>query len=455
MRWLLAGILSFMTSPLLADVLYSTSFDGPAGTMPTGWSTLVGSAGSPGWRIAPSGSYVFDQTGANGISNYGVLTGLTDFVVETTLHKGSTGGFIGVVGRFQNTSNFYHARLNGVDKLDIYKWVGNTPTVLATTTIPSGQQYMSGETWKLQMVFFHDTIAARLYDETGQKVAQVRVNDTSHASGTSGVRGGGGAVASWDDFLVRDVPTRTIKTSDGNGADALVESISYATYRANCNSGGLETMEIKNNGPDPNNNGYTIIRKAYLRFDLSSLSGGDVDAAVLRLTSDENSSSQTFNLYGLNDGDMGENWIEGTGVRLNVTTDGDSSNDNWLRWTNAPANMEGNAIDSSRTTLLTQFQGAANGAAVEIAGGMLRDFINADTDGLVTFIVTRETHAEKYDDPNHDFRAKEFLDVDDAFAPALILVPEMQPVPEPTAWLLLIIGSFGVAWLRSRATGAA
>jgi len=228
--------------------------------------------------------------------------------------------------------------------------------------------------------------------------------------------------------VVEDVAV--IPTSIGSGADAYIESRYDNPATENQNFGSSTTLELKNNG---NPASSWLYRKSYLRFDTSALGGHQTLDATLKLTPyGTDSSSQTFNLFGLLDGDAGESWAE-TGIT----------------WNNAPANdTADNDIDLSRATLLAQFAGGASGATIELGSSALLDFINADTDGLITLIVTRETYDPSFGGSQHRFRSREYGDSDDLFAPTLILV---NNIPEPTSLALLALGGLA-ARLRRRRT---
>jgi len=89
-----------------------------------------------------------------------------------------------------------------------------------------------------------------------------------------------------------------IKTSDGRGADALVD-----TWKPDVNQGGASNMSVKSAGGG---------RKACIRFDLSAVKE-PIKGATLELTVVGGTQSfDTFNVFGVIDGEA-DNWIEGTG----------------------------------------------------------------------------------------------------------------------------------------------
>jgi hypothetical protein len=136
--------------------------------------------------------------------------------------------------------------------------------------------------------------------------------------------------------------------------------------------------------------------KSYIRFDVSSLSDAAGDAELQLQVSLNNSGGGSksapnvlhFNVFGLHDGHAGENWIEGDGGT-------DNRPPGEITWANAPANdTAGNDIDTAQATLLGTFEvpalnAATNAVIIKFASEALNDFVRADTDGRITFILTR------------------------------------------------------------------
>ncbi|MEM6561039.1 MAG: DNRLRE domain-containing protein [Planctomycetota bacterium] len=144
----------------------------------------------------------------------------------------------------------------------------------------------------------------------------------------------------------------------------------------NTNFGAIANVQVK-----PGNN-LAFNRRGYVRFDVSSLSAG-VTAATLTIegsfdNGDVNGAPLT--IWGLNDGNAGENWDESA-----------------ITWSNAPANVNtasGPGVNAAEATLLGSY---ADGSDVPSGGGpatftfddvALTNFLNADTDGFVTLIFT-------------------------------------------------------------------
>jgi hypothetical protein len=121
-------------------------------------------------------------------------------------------------------------------------------------------------------------------------------------------------------------------------------------------------------------------------FELAALNTGLID-------------DWEYNIFGLNDGDAGEDWVEGS---LNGM---ESPNDE-VNYDNAPGfsttfggdydeNIAGSAgVNHSRAKYLGLIKTRKNiREKVNLNTDELRDFLNEDTDGVVTFLITRKTFA--------------------------------------------------------------
>lgn len=211
-----------------------------------------------------------------------------------------------------------------------------------------------------------------------------------------------------------------ITTDDGLGADARVRrSQSTANY-------GSESFVAVQNSTTTN------ARKTYLRFDLSLLGGLDVIAAELQLTPTNDfpvGTGLTIDLFGLNNLNSGESWSE-------AGTTG-------ITWGNAPANNTGsNTLVTSDATSLGSFVFTSDfedGVPISFSSTAIRDFINADTNGVVTFILTGPQPAGAM---NYTFASKENVDGDQF--PTL----QVSPVPEPSSFLIMgvLASSFCGFW---------
>ncbi|MEW5804944.1 MAG: DNRLRE domain-containing protein [bacterium] len=186
---------------------------------------------------------------------------------------------------------------------------------------------------------------------------------------------------------------------------------------------------------------YTIspARKAWISFDISSLGLTDehrsVDAASFLITEASNGGHYTkkvlsFNVFGLTN-EAGDYWSEDT-----------------LTWNNAPGNNSTfHSVDPSQTTYLGSFSffdnAAAVGSQLSISSNALIDFLHADTNGLVTLIVTRTTTHEY---PTH-FESSE-TGVAGISTPRLDV--DLAAVPIPGAWLLLLSGLLGMVGVKKK-----
>ena len=181
---------------------------------------------------------------------------------------------------------------------------------------------------------------------------------------------------------------------------------------------------------------YNFNRKAYIRFDVTSLPTGgheylfglnvvDSKAGDVNLTR-----VYEFEVYGLNDGVAGENWLEDE-----------------ITWNNAPANDEFNLFTSDATSLGKFYiTGDGIGTAIRfssVSNPAMATFIEADTDNQVTFMIARNT-AALGDNYVHAFASKES---------ATAGGPTLGSAPEPGSLIVWsLLGALGiiVGWWRRR-----
>jgi ferric-dicitrate binding protein FerR (iron transport regulator) len=148
-----------------------------------------------------------------------------------------------------------------------------------------------------------------------------------------------------------------------------------------------------------------LIRKGYIAFDLAKFQGQEKTDAELVLNiepSDLGFASlvpdSTFAVYGLADEDQ------------------DTWNEHSVQWQQAPAQPAAKDLkapkhlpDPGKSVLLGRFtiaQGVSRGTR-SIQGKALLDFLKQDTNGIVTFIICRETNESSRDGMVHAFATKE------------------------------------------------
>ena len=169
-----------------------------------------------------------------------------------------------------------------------------------------------------------------------------------------------------------------ITTAEGQGADGDV---------GGSNSAASASLVIRRNN---------FQRKAYLRFDVSTLDLDNIDAAALSLTMTGNSvfvSDSTVNIFGLI-----ENESYGEGILDELWSE------NALVYANAPGNFTvgtGGVYDpniensAGVRSEFTQFLGSVQtqqriNETLTLNSDALTEFLRADTNGVVTLILTRE-----------------------------------------------------------------
>ena len=159
-----------------------------------------------------------------------------------------------------------------------------------------------------------------------------------------------------------------ITTATGGGADTYIASNNPAA-----NYGTGENIVLKDISQG-------IARKGYMRFDISSLNSVANDATLKLVGSLSGTANADFivGIYGVVD-----------------SVDIDDWNETVVNWYGAPANASGNDFNVNATFLgnLTVPQNLSAGTVLEFTNQSLIDFINSDTDGLITIAVNLTTTA--------------------------------------------------------------
>lgn len=160
----------------------------------------------------------------------------------------------------------------------------------------------------------------------------------------------------------------TVSTADGNGADTFVGNDS--NKGPDSNYGGGSTMDIRD---------YTNVRAhiGYVRFDISSVTSGNLTEAQLQLYITTAANSRNWNIYGLTDNTADDAWGE-MAITYNTAPG------------MLPAALGTYTIDPAKLTLLgTLYVPAGSNYTLtsDKAGLNLDAFLGSDTNGLVTFVL--------------------------------------------------------------------
>ncbi len=220
-----------------------------------------------------------------------------------------------------------------------------------------------------------------------------------------------------------DLITTNLTTAVGQGADAFVLGEHSGGDRSGENFGGHAHLNTRWNT-------HTSARryeKSYFRFDLPD-GIGTVTAATLALyaiRTDGNGEGHTIEVYGLVEaadygvGRLGEDWGE-----MDIT------------WANAPGNVdniESNNLDPAFTVLLASFTYPGAAGTISLDDSAIRDFLNDDTNGLVTFILCTTTQEnDGSGGVQKQFATKERTPPGAHHPPRLTLTYEPPPVPKNT-----------------------
>lgn len=192
------------------------------------------------------------------------------------------------------------------------------------------------------------------------------------------------------------------------------------------NYGGSDGLQTKTSSSSND-------RNALLRFDIGA-QANTLDTASLSLFVNF-SSTRTYAIYGIPDLTTYELFDENA-VNFNNLDDG----------VDQIADFSGNSLNETSLTALGTFTTATTdqNTAVLFSSAALKTFINDDTNGTISFVISRVTANSAVD----GFRSKEATPDTDGDFSQLILTTSSAPIPEPASLALVALG--GVLMLRRR-----
>ncbi len=180
-------------------------------------------------------------------------------------------------------------------------------------------------------------------------------------------------------------------TPSGNGADANLRGWSNFLK----NYGGTDSFGPRHYNQFP--------AKSIFRIDVSAFQNTKNETSRLQLeiatTNTGLIEDWTYNVFGLNDGDSGENWKEGNlmgteSMAGEVNYDNAPGFSDPFGGTYDPTDLTSGGVDHTRA----RFLGTINTRKrirekISFSSDELTEFINEDTTGAVTFLITRATFA--------------------------------------------------------------
>jgi len=422
--------------------------DDPPVTLGTTW---IETDSAP-WSVQADGSgydYQFARSGGAGYSSSSMYTVSdrmpeTDFTVSVDVEIDSLGDthLWPGIQLFGPEGTGYRARWTARHSYrpDLYEGLlaldkaGTSNVGLSTSQLA----YAPGTTYTLTVDGTYDpsgnlTLDASLTD--GTSTITTSYTDTSPLSGTdfglSAFQYSASVNADFDDFQIDyiggpDYTVSSITTADGNGADAWVQ--------------GETTGGTTNHGADDflTSQDYDVTNStmSFLRFDTSGITQ-PLDWAELNLVAKWGG---LFRVYGLKDSEDADDWGEMTITYQNapgLTFVGRGSSD----------------VDLTKADLLGTITNAPAGTTVSFTGADLASFIESDTDGLVTFILT-----DNYPDARHGAAVQWWAKENATYDPPTLVVYEVPDlstylIPEPCTCLIWSLGLLGLAaYARRRRT---
>lgn len=178
-----------------------------------------------------------------------------------------------------------------------------------------------------------------------------------------------------------------ITTADGRGMDQAID------FDKGTKNRHIYYLTVKNTES-------SLRRKSYIKFDLAKLGTAHVKSVkfkVRAVPAGYGSASlipeiSRFSVYGITDESL-DNWDEKT-----------------INWENAPVNVKkGNELDFTKVEKLGQFElkRSVQDKVIIIETEALQNFINSDSNGVVTLVLVRETGEFHNSGMVHAFASKE------------------------------------------------
>lgn len=240
----------------------------------------------------------------------------------------------------------------------------------------------------------------------------------------------------------------SLTTGDGAGADTYV-----ARSPGGSNFGSSERLWLGSKSGDDDN---SIIRVPMFKFDLSGVTEMDsTTAATLTLTlADTLSGAFTVHLYGVPDGltEGREDFTEST-ITFQTAYNGTSDPNNAAGINGYGINYNNTGVNAGKLVDLGEVTLAATDTELNISGEALRDFLLADTNGVVSFVMGAITA-----DTLMSFHAKE--NTSGGAFPTLVIQlgekdsdPEEPETPEDVA-LTTAVGAGADAFVTRDPSGA-
>ena len=205
-----------------------------------------------------------------------------------------------------------------------------------------------------------------------------------------------------------------VTTAVGRGADTYIRGGSFA----DTNFGGEALALFNNAGPD-----LSQADKVYIRFDVSSLPrpANDQDSLLKLVFPDTGMGDSTpdklwqYNLWGLKDGPL-DFWDEKT-----------------ITWNNAPGNDPTSAAGMNSDAIALATLPITRSTSATIGGDPIQRMLNTDTNGVITFMISRATIADAMNTYINGIATKE----NSMFAAPTLSVPE--PIAAGICGILFVL----------------